>query len=67
MPRPHPGPSCLDPVPARAGNPSWPFCSERCRLLDLGRWLGEDYRIAGPPAGDGGARAAGDAGAGEDP
>jgi endogenous inhibitor of DNA gyrase (YacG/DUF329 family) len=27
-----------------------PFCSERCQLIDLGRWFGEDYRIAGPPA-----------------
>ncbi len=24
-----------------------PFCSERCRLIDLGQWLDEDYRIAG--------------------
>jgi uncharacterized protein len=22
-----------------------PFCSARCRLIDLGRWLGESYRI----------------------
>ena len=22
-----------------------PFCSPRCRLVDLGRWLGEEYRI----------------------
>lgn len=22
-----------------------PFCSERCRLVDLGRWLGETYRV----------------------
>jgi uncharacterized protein len=22
-----------------------PFCSERCRLLDLGRWLDEDYGL----------------------
>ncbi len=21
----------------------FPFCSERCSLVDLGRWLGEDY------------------------
>jgi endogenous inhibitor of DNA gyrase (YacG/DUF329 family) len=29
--------------------PSFPFCSERCRTIDLGRWLGEEYRIpAGP-------------------
>lgn len=26
--------------------PEWPFCSPRCRLIDLGRWLGEDYRLA---------------------
>jgi endogenous inhibitor of DNA gyrase (YacG/DUF329 family) len=24
-----------------------PFCSERCKLIDLGRWLAEDYRVAG--------------------
>jgi len=29
---------------------SRPFCSERCRLLDLGAWLGERYRIPGEPA-----------------
>ena len=22
-----------------------PFCSTRCRLADLGRWLSEDYRV----------------------
>ena len=22
-----------------------PFCGERCRLIDLGRWLGERYRL----------------------
>ena len=26
--------------------PAWqPFCSERCRMADLGRWLSEDYRV----------------------
>jgi endogenous inhibitor of DNA gyrase (YacG/DUF329 family) len=24
-----------------------PFCSERCRLIDLGKWASEGYRIAG--------------------
>lgn len=24
-----------------------PFCSARCRQIDLGRWLNEEYRIAG--------------------
>lgn len=23
-----------------------PFCSERCRLVDLGRWFSGDYRIS---------------------
>jgi len=27
------------------GNPFRPFCSERCRLIDLGKWLEEEYRI----------------------
>jgi hypothetical protein len=27
-----------------------PFCSERCRLLDLSAWTSERYRIAGDPA-----------------
>jgi endogenous inhibitor of DNA gyrase (YacG/DUF329 family) len=25
-----------------------PFCSERCKMADLGRWLQGDYRVAGP-------------------
>ena len=27
------------------GNPFRPFCSERCKLLDLDNWLSERYRI----------------------
>jgi uncharacterized protein len=30
----------------------FPFCSERCQLIDLGRWISEDYKIPGEPAGD---------------
>ena len=26
-------------------NPSRPFCSERCQLIDLGRWFGEGYAL----------------------
>ncbi len=26
--------------------PRFPFCSDRCRLIDLGRWLGESYRVS---------------------
>jgi uncharacterized protein len=22
-----------------------PFCSERCRIIDLGKWAAEDYRV----------------------
>lgn len=29
---------------------SRPFCSDRCKLIDLGRWLGEEYAVAGEPA-----------------
>ena len=25
--------------------PEFPFCSRRCKTIDLGRWLGESYRI----------------------
>ena len=46
-------PACGEPVAPRAENPGFPFCSERCRLLDLGKWLGEEYRIPGGRPGDG--------------
>lgn len=36
---------CKKPVAPRARNPSFPFCSPRCRQVDLGRWLGEEYRV----------------------
>jgi hypothetical protein len=26
--------------------PAFPFCSKRCKLIDLGKWLNEDYRIS---------------------
>jgi len=28
-------------------NPFRPFCSQRCRTIDLGKWVSEDYRISG--------------------
>jgi endogenous inhibitor of DNA gyrase (YacG/DUF329 family) len=28
---------------------TYPFCSEQCRLIDLGAWASEDYRIPGEP------------------
>ncbi len=27
-----------------------PFCSERCKLIDLGEWASEGHRIVGEPA-----------------
>jgi uncharacterized protein len=41
-------PTCHREVEAgAAGQPdsSFPFCSERCRLIDLGRWLDGKYQI----------------------
>jgi endogenous inhibitor of DNA gyrase (YacG/DUF329 family) len=32
-------------VRAVADWPHFPFCSARCKLIDLGRWLGEEYRL----------------------
>jgi hypothetical protein len=30
-------------------NPHRPFCSDRCRLIDLGQWVTESYRVPGEP------------------
>lgn len=38
-------PSCKKLVKPRAENPFFPFCSQRCRAVDLGKWLGEEYRV----------------------
>ncbi|HMM45439.1 MAG TPA: DNA gyrase inhibitor YacG [Candidatus Macondimonas sp.] len=32
-------------IAAVTDNPFRPFCSERCKLIDLGAWLGEAYRL----------------------
>ena len=29
-------------------SPDFPFCSERCRLLDLGNWASEKYVVGEP-------------------
>ena len=41
-------PQCNKPV-LWQDNPDRPFCSERCRLIDLGQWADESYQIAGKP------------------
>ncbi len=46
-------PICDAPMPAAWNEyPDYPFCSKRCRTIDLGRWLGEEYKVAGGPADD---------------
>jgi len=32
--------------------PTVPFCSDRCRVIDLGRWLDESYTVPAPPPGE---------------
>ena len=31
-------------------NPYRPFCSERCKLIDLGAWADGSYNIPGDPS-----------------
>jgi uncharacterized protein len=38
-------PVCEKEVAPRSRNPTFPFCSPRCKQVDLGKWLGEEYRI----------------------
>jgi len=39
-------PICKKEVPP--GDPEFPFCSERCRTVDLGNWASEKYVISTP-------------------
>jgi hypothetical protein len=39
-------PTCGKTVAWTAANPYRPFCSKRCKGIDLGAWANEDYRIA---------------------
>lgn len=46
-------PICDAPMPGNwTEYPDYPFCSRRCKRIDLGRWLGETYRVANPPDDD---------------
>jgi endogenous inhibitor of DNA gyrase (YacG/DUF329 family) len=42
-----PCPTCQRPVEWSAAAKWRPFCSERCRLLDLGAWMTERHAIPG--------------------
>lgn len=43
-------PICGKAAPFDSSNPFRPFCSERCKLIDLGQWATESYRV---PAAEG--------------
>jgi uncharacterized protein len=40
-------PICRKPVDSES-DPEFPFCSERCRLTDLGNWSSEKYKVSEP-------------------
>jgi endogenous inhibitor of DNA gyrase (YacG/DUF329 family) len=44
----YPCPQCRKPT-RWDGNPWMPFCSERCKLIDLGDWASERHAIPGDP------------------
>jgi len=45
-------PNCRKRVKWSPGNQFRPFCSERCRIMDLGAWASEQHRIPGDPNAD---------------
>ena len=40
-------PQCDNDVAWQQDQPWKPFCSERCKLIDLGEWASEGHKIAG--------------------
>lgn len=42
-----PCPRCGQLAPFSPENKWRPFCSERCKMIDLGQWAAERYRISG--------------------
>lgn len=49
-------PICGEEVTPRCANKAFPFCSARCKSIDLGKWLTEEYRVPTVPdeSGEGG-------------
>lgn len=41
-------PTCGKSIQWTDAFPYRPFCCERCRLIDLGKWADESHRIPGP-------------------
>lgn len=44
MPRTFPCPRCGE-ASTWEGNEFRPFCSERCKLIDLGAWASDEYKL----------------------
>ena len=42
-------PNCKALSEYGTSNPYRPFCSERCKLIDLGDWANENYKIPAAP------------------
>lgn len=42
-------PTCQTEVEWSEKSPARPFCSERCKLIDLGEWANEEKTIPGEP------------------
>lgn len=54
-----PCPTCWRPSLYTAANPYRPFCSERCRSVDLGAWANEQFRLPAEAPPDPGEEAGG--------
>ncbi|MBS0612449.1 MAG: DNA gyrase inhibitor YacG [Proteobacteria bacterium] len=48
--RPVKCPTCKREVEWNSRSAFRPFCSERCRMIDLGAWFNEENAIPGEPA-----------------
>jgi endogenous inhibitor of DNA gyrase (YacG/DUF329 family) len=57
-------PTCQRPVEWSESSPFRPFCSNRCKLIDLGAWISEKHSIPGEEISS---TADGDDGSGERP
>ncbi|GAA6166281.1 DNA gyrase inhibitor YacG [Sessilibacter corallicola] len=42
-------PNCQTSITWSDEFPDRPFCSERCKLIDLGEWASENHKIPGSP------------------
>ena len=47
-----PCPICNRPALPRAQNAAAPFCTPRCKLIDLGNWFDEKYAVPAPEGED---------------